>query len=701
MNKNVEILAPAGSFESLKAAVCAGADAVYMGGSRFGARAYADNPEEAVLLQAIDYVHMHGRKIYLTVNTLLKDAEMAQLYDYLLPYYKQGIDGVIVQDLGVLKHISACFPQLAIHASTQMTVTSSLGARFLKQYGVERIVPARELGIAEIRRMKEETGMEMECFIHGALCYCYSGQCLLSSLLGGRSGNRGQCAQPCRLPFGVDGGKEETVLSLKDLCTIELLPELIDAGIDSLKIEGRMKQPDYVYTVVEIYRRYADLYLDGNKEAYKVRNEDKEKLAGAYQRRGYCDGYYKMHNGRQMISFARPQSVESKEPDNRNYQIQEIINGNLILSAGNRAKLTVSCGNDIVSSEGAVAEPAQKQPLTAQRIEQQMRKTGNTPFTFETLAITMTEDIFLPMQGLNELRRNALERLSEKRLEVFRRKEPEKRTFLMPKEAQTSVFVLSALVSEFSQLKAAAAKEEITVIYLECSRTLLQHPQLTQQVAQVQAQGRRVFLSLPHIIRQTFTKELTLFDGILVRNLESLQWLKDIGYQKEIRSDYTLYYFNRMAGAFLKAAGITSVTASLELNSRELHTLCVSDAALAVYGYIPVMVTANCIKKTTGACDRIEEVHNLTDRYQKKFRVQNNCEYCYNIIYNSLPLVLLNQKKEILKLNPKELRLYFTSESKADTAELLELYTDVFLFDKDRQMPFTDFTKGHFKRGVK
>ena len=222
MNRVVEILAPAGSMECLQAAIAAGADAVYLGGTRFGARAYAQNLSEEDMVQAIEYVHIHRRKIYMTVNTLLKDREMEELYAYLLPYYRAGLDGVIVQDIGVVKYIREHFPEMPVHASTQMTITNTLGADHLKQYGITRVVPARELSLGEIRDMKRQTGLEMECFVHGALCYCYSGQCLLSSMIGGRSGNRGQCAQPCRLPYQIDGKKPADLMSLKDLCTIDL-----------------------------------------------------------------------------------------------------------------------------------------------------------------------------------------------------------------------------------------------------------------------------------------------------------------------------------------------------------------------------------------------------------------------------------------------------------------------------------------------
>ena len=293
MTKRVEILSPAGSYDSLKAAIAAGADAVYVGGSRFGARAYANNLQEDQLLEAIDYVHLHGKKIYLTINTLLKDRELRQeLYAYLLPYYKQGIDAVIVQDIGVLQYVREQFPDLPIHASTQMTITNVLGAKFLEDLGVERVVTARELQLSEIAEISKNSKLEIESFVHGALCYCYSGQCLYSSLIGGRSGNRGQCAQPCRLPYKLKGEKEnQYVLSLKDICTLDYIPELVEAGIYSFKIEGRMKKPEYVALVTAMYRKYVDLYLDKGKDAFHVEAKDREMLMDLYNRGGFHGGY--------------------------------------------------------------------------------------------------------------------------------------------------------------------------------------------------------------------------------------------------------------------------------------------------------------------------------------------------------------------------------------------------------------------------
>ncbi len=320
--RKVEILAPAGSYESLKAAVYAGCDAVYIGGSRFGARAFANNLAEQEMLEAIDFIHLHGKKIYMTVNTLLKEQELyEELYDYLRPYYEQGLDAVIVQDVGVLKYIHEHFPDLPIHASTQMTLTGGEGVKLLKDMGVTRFVPARELSLEEIKEIRKTTKkdnypVEIETFVHGALCYCYSGQCLLSSMIGGRSGNRGRCAQPCRMTYTLDGEKREGdyLLSPKDICTVSLIPELIEAGIDSFKIEGRMKRPEYTAYTTYIYRKYTDLYFELGKEGYlsylkkhqKEYEEDISNLMDLYNRGSFTTGYYKQYHGKNMMSGKRP-----------------------------------------------------------------------------------------------------------------------------------------------------------------------------------------------------------------------------------------------------------------------------------------------------------------------------------------------------------------------------------------------------------
>lgn len=715
MNRDVEILAPAGSMECLRAAVAAGADAIYLGGTKFGARAYAQNLSEEDLVQAIEYVHIHGRKIYMTVNTLLKDRELNELYAYLLPYYKAGLDGVIVQDIGAVKFIGEYFPEMPVHASTQMTITNTLGADFLKRYGITRVVPARELSLKEIRDMKKQTGLEMECFVHGALCYCYSGQCLLSSMIGGRSGNRGQCAQPCRLPYQTEGKKPADLMSLKDLCTIDILPELIDAGIDSFKIEGRMKQPEYVYTVVKMYRKYADQYLKLQKEgkgksSYHVSEADKRELLATYQRRGYCEGYYYQHNGKDMVSLKRPKNGRDGSAEEKPWQdikVQEKINGILTLSVGNRAKLIVSCGDVTVECIGQEVQAAQKQPLDPARIEKQMRKTGNTEFKFDNLEILIEGNVFLPMQALNELRREGIEELTEQIQMQYRREEAgcgmktatagfDSDADSVTETAGKKECCISASVQNKAQLD-TAVNSKIRYIYLE------------EDVEFEREDGVQYFLAMPYIFRENtikryekmYTEIEKKYDGILIRNWESYAWLKRHEYQKEIRSDYNLYIFNRKTKEELRRLGIVRGTASVELNDRELARIGIEEQVFIAYGYQPVMISAGCIQKTSASCDGKGGVLSISDRYQKKFAVRRYCRDCYNVMYNSAPLFLADKAEEVHALAPAELRLDFTTESSGQVKEICHAYTLAFEKGCKTEPPMQDYTRGHFKRGVK
>ena len=665
--------------------------------------------------QAIEYVHIHGRKIYMTVNTLLKDRELNELYAYLLPYYKAGLDGVIVQDIGAVKFIGEYFPEMPVHASTQMTITNTLGADFLKRYGITRVVPARELSLKEIRDMKKQTGLEMECFVHGALCYCYSGQCLLSSMIGGRSGNRGQCAQPCRLPYQTEGKKPADLMSLKDLCTIDILPELIDAGIDSFKIEGRMKQPEYVYTVVKMYRKYADQYLKLQKEgkgksSYHVSEADKRELLATYQRRGYCEGYYYQHNGKDMVSLKRPKNGRDGSAEEKPWQdikVQEKINGILTLSVGNRAKLTVSCGDVTVECIGQEVQAAQKQPLDPARIEKQMRKTGNTEFTFDNLEILIEGNVFLPMQALNELRREGIEELTEQIQMQYRREEAgcgmktatagfDSDADGVTETAGKKECCISASVQNKAQLD-TAVNSKIRYIYLE------------EDVEFEREDGVQYFLAMPYIFRENtikryekmYTEIEKKYDGILIRNWESYAWLKRHEYQKEIRSDYNLYIFNRKTKEELRQLGIARGTASVELNDRELARIGIEEQVFIAYGYQPVMISAGCIQKTSASCDGKGGVLSISDRYQKKFAVRRYCRDCYNVMYNSAPLFLADKAEEVHALAPAELRLDFTTESSGQVKEICHAYTLAFEKGCKTEPPMQDYTRGHFKRGVK
>lgn len=458
MGKRVELLAPAGSYEAFLGAVNAGADAVYLGGQQFGARAYADNFTTEEIVRALRVAHFYGKKIYLTVNTLLKEREMASLYEYLRPFYEAGLDGVIVQDFGVFCYIREHFPKLPLHVSTQMAVTGAQGAALLREQGAVRIVPARELSLKEVRKIKEEAGVEVECFIHGAMCYCYSGQCLFSSILGGRSGNRGRCAQPCRLPYEIYQGKKRLSgsgypLSLKDMCTLAYLPSLLEAGIDSFKIEGRMKRPEYAAGVTAVYRKYIDLYYAEGAEGYKVEPEDMDRLRRLYIRSEVQTGYYERHNGKEMITLEKPgyegcddtllseiRDRYIREPEKMRVWLQAQVKAGEPLrlrigSAGSPAEkqslhdgkkgsrktayavtdqeAETGLGRPVAEVTGEIVQPAQRAPLSVEEVEKRLRKTGDSLLAVADCEISMEDACFVPVRALNELRRAAVEAFEE------------------------------------------------------------------------------------------------------------------------------------------------------------------------------------------------------------------------------------------------------------------------------------------------
>lgn len=777
-----ELLAPAGSLESLKAAVAAGADAVYAGGARFGARAYADNFTEEQLLEAVDYCHLHGSRLYLTVNTLLKDSETEELYDYLLPYYKQGLDAVIVQDIGVLAFIREAFPGMDIHASTQMTLCGGDGVKFLEDAGASRIVTARELSLEEIRDIHRETSVEIESFVHGALCYCYSGQCLLSSLIGGRSGNRGRCAQPCRLPYRT-GSAEGFLLSPKDICTLDLLPDILEAGVYSLKIEGRMKRAEYTAGVVRIYRKYLDHVLAHGRKNYRVSERDRRELMALYNRGGFTSGYYQVHNGREMMSMKRanhfgteaakvvsvrkgelvaraleplhkgdiledtavsqdtekgstvllkmpPASLKDKKAGdilhrtrdeallselNRLYlqtEKKEKINGKLMISSGQPVILSVIMGKTAVSVKGALPQASLKQPLTPEKAKKQIEKTGNTPFVFDKLDVQVEDGLFLPLQCLNELRREALDSLAGKLLAEGKRDTEKGKPVkaAKPKE-EWSAHRLYASAETAGQAEALCRVPGISGIYLDCSG--LEIPPTIQQaekwVENCRKAGKSCYYILPHIFRQDTRKlygkresleALQRFDGVLFKNYEEYVFLREKGFAKEMIPDHNVYTFNHYAEEFWRQKGITKNTAPLEMNDRELKKRGCSDSEILIYGHLPVMVSAQCVRKNTERCTRKSGILYLKDRKGKRFPVKSNCGFCYNTIYNQVPLSLFDNKKELDALRPRGLRLSFTVEAPEKAAEIARAFAEKFIAGRDFAYEFGDFTRGHFKRGV-
>ncbi len=748
--KTLEVLAPAGSYESMKAAVAAGADAVYMGGSRFGARAYADNPDEDGLLKAIDYVHLHGSRLYMTVNTLFKEDEMGELYQYLLPYYREGLDAVIVQDLGAMAFIRRNFPGLDIHASTQMTITGACGAKLLKELGASRVVTARELSLDEIRRIRQEVDVEIESFVHGALCYCYSGQCLMSSLIGGRSGNRGRCAQPCRLPYEVKSQEDKAgpalnkkneryVLSLKDLCTLDLIPDLAEAGIYSLKIEGRMKSPRYTAGVVSIYRKYVDLFLKNGAKGYDVEPEDKKLLSDLFDRGGFTQGYYKQHNGRDMVALkekpafreGNQQLFDYLDKTYVNAELKEPATGRAYLEEGKPAVLelqTPSGGAAVsVRVEGQTPQKAQNQPMTEEKILKQLGKTGNTPFRFTELEAEIKGDLFMPVQALNELRRDGLEALEQAVLDQRRRnadvrsgnvdseakeneEQPRPQPASLPKLPETQMFVS---LEEPNQLPPALRSPDVKGIYLDAGGFA---PETWGQTVQsCKNAGKACFLTLPHIFRSHgltfFDKHRNRlrdagFDGVLVRSPEEIQWLREQNLSLPMVLDAGVYCWNSGTARELKALGAQRITMPWELNSREMQPVAQAlrlqqtEAELVIYGRVPMMVSSQCIKRTTAGCTKKPETLLMKDRTGAVLPVKNHCSFCYNTIYNTSPVSLLGSEAVVDKLGITTLRLNFTTENGEEVSSIIRAFGDSFLHGQPAAQPFKDFTRGHFKRGV-
>lgn len=748
--KELELLAPAGSLKTLKAVIHAGADAVYLGGSMFGARAYANNFNEEELLEAIRFGHIHGRKIILAVNTLLKEYELGQLYDYLHPYYEAGLDAVIVQDMGVMEFIKTHFPNLPIHTSTQMTITNVDGARLLKEQGVERVVTAREMSLEEIQRIHDEVGVELESFIHGALCYCYSGQCLFSSIIGGRSGNRGRCAQPCRLSYEVLQGEKSLtghhatpILSLKDMCTLPFLYELADHGVYSFKIEGRMKTPEYAAGVVSIYRKYMDSYLDGSR--IPVEKKDIRALLELGNRGGFTSGYYYHHNDSDMLSgeSASHNKSEGVLQDNirREYvetELKEKIKGKLILNKECPAKIEVQYGKIKVSYQGDMVLVAQNRPLTKEVVTEKITKTGNTPFVFEKLEVTMDDDIFMPVNQLNQLRRGALEALEEALLKPYERTLPElvktssaetdrQTTGNAINEKQISGQSLSqtsgqqsagsstevrVLIEDAEQLLAVLKADFVDTVYLDCMLYTRENliRKLSEDIDRVHASGKKAFYVFPFIFRQQTSlfyekimpelKKLPL-DGIMVRSLDEIAFIKEWGNENwQMVSDSNLYTYSNEASEYFYRLGMMQDTIPVELNRKEILRRENSRSEMIIYGRLPLMITAQCIHKNTLGCMHQPKVLNLKDRYSVHFPVKNFCSECYNVIYNSLPVCLFKEDVTVKKIAPAAVRLSFTTETEEEAEQILTIYGDVYKNGGILgQLPM-ECTNGHFKRGV-
>lgn len=743
----VELLAPAGGYETMVGAFNAGADAVYLGGSKFGARAYADNFDKEQVLDAISYAHLHGKKIYMTVNTLVKEREYGEVYDFMLPFAEKKLDGVIVQDLGVMKLIRDEFPEIELHGSTQQTVTGVYGAKLLKELGCVRVVPARELSLSEMKSIKQKADIEVEAFIHGAMCYCYSGMCLFSSMVGTRSGNRGRCAQPCRLPYRSDltgKNKEQYPLSLKDMCTVDLIPELIEAGIDSFKIEGRMKKPEYAAGVTHIYRKYIDLYYKEPDKKHEISREDMEILRSLYLRTEISQGYYHKHNGKDMVTLASPayngtsDAVLADIKDRflgGELKIKCDINCKLSLDEDIYITMSAVKGAEHIVKEirGSKVQAASKRPMDKESVYKQLSRLGNTPFEAENISISIDDKgngagIFVPVSELNELRRSLCEEL-EKALLTDEHVETVKKDYgksqanekeSLPENVKGDVHILVTTKDQLEvALKKADEYSDITRIYVDSN--LYQSLDNTPS-----SRGRlELMVALPYMTRTEQYDGVSEierildslgdkgFDGVLVRNLEQLGLLHDRKFSGKVILDYGIYIWNGQAAEMLKdLACEASIPYELTFHeakevSKKVRQKTGLPETYNIYGYTPMMISAGCVKKTLGTCSGFQnklhsEKLSIYDRMDNELKITTNCLDCYNIIWNAHPTSLHKKLTNIQDAGCFDhYRIDMSVESQKECADIISYYLDSLKSESVSDIfENAEYTTGHFKRGV-
>ena len=832
----IELLAPAGDWEAFLAAVENGADAVYLGGKLFNARQFASNFDIERLTEAIRYAHVRGVSIYLTMNTLMSDEELWEGIDFLKEAYLAGIDGVIVQDLGFAKIVKHLFPDMPIHGSTQMTIYNLEGVETLNKIGFERVVLARELSLEEIKDIAKNTSTEIEVFVHGALCISYSGQCLMSSIIGGRSGNRGKCAQPCRLPFelvekesgkAVAGKKGAYLMSPKDLCSVQILNRLKDAGVKSLKIEGRMKGSEYVAIVTRTYRKYLDKYVIKDVSnacgEYVVEDKDIMEVTQVFNRGGFSRGYFEGKLGSSMMSYEKPKNwgvylgkviaydrpslaiklklstdillgdgievwngeeqspstvvsgleikgkkVESAKAgeivtirnikgniakDNKVYKTSDKklnsaalesisgkfyrkvpIFGNLKININEPVHLTVKddLGNNVTVIGSVLAEEALKRPVTKERVLEQMAKTGQTPFEFLEMDISIDENISIPISEINNIRRNALEQLELKRGLRYSRKlskdfdEKEKSMMYFPGNVQNKdkKLLISACIYKFD--------ENIDYGSLEIDRLYFPFSALLSKKAKERIsnlKGKEVYAYIPSITRGNYDKlirsrlselmELGI-EGLLVGNIGHINRDK---YPSHINiiGDYSLNCFNSSSLEQLAQLGLNSITLSVELTLNQIRNLANIPGLskeVIVYGRIPLMTSEYCPvgsiaggfdskTKCSAVCDKGE--YYLKDRIGAKFPILCDKIDCRSTIFNSNVLLLEENIGKIKGAGVDIIRLNFTDETYGEMSDAVNLHKDLVAFGKKAleshrevidRIKKLGFTKGHYFRGV-
>ena len=692
----LELLSPAGSSDALHAAVCNGADAVYLGVDSFNARRGARNFTLDELPEVVRYCHVRGVAVHLTLNTLVTDREMPSAAEYIAAAARAGVDAFIVQDLGIVSLCRQIAPKVALHASTQMSLHSLEGVREAAALGLSRVVLARELPRDAIAFICRNSPIEIEVFVHGALCMSCSGQCYMSSVIGRRSGNRGQCAQPCRLPYGYDRFEEKYPLSLRDNCLIRYLDELDRMGVASIKIEGRMKRPEYVATVTGIYRSA----LDGAG----VGREQMEALRAAFSRQGFTQGYYEGAPGRQMFGTRLPEQenkalLQSARATYESIEPQRVpVQFYAIATRGQNLMLAVQDDDgNICKAQGLPPEEAQRRAVTPEELAARLSKTGGTPFVCRSVRSVVDPGLSIPAAELNRLRREVLAHLSAVR---GRRAAPEIGAYHEPSKffGQKAQPALTVSVLKAAQITPQMLRLHPAMIYVPLSE-VSEQSDLFRRLAKEQ----ELAVTLPRVIRDDETRgvldalENAASLGIrrvLIGNLGHLPLVLSRG--MEPAADFGMNVFNSRAMETLRHLGFVSCTASFELSLPQLRDISKPlPTEMIVYGRLPLMLTENCIiKNRTGACTCHAGPVKLVDRMGEEFRVVRDCGTCRSVVLNGKKLYLLDKKENVRRIGLWALRLSFTTENTGEVNSVLSAWTQGASFDPGA------CTRGLYLRGV-
>ena len=691
---SVELLAPAGNMECLKSAVLNGADAVYLAGNNFGARSYADNFNNEEMEEAVDFCHLRGKAVYVTVNTLVTDREIEELLGYLGFLYEIGVDGVIVQDLGVADIVLKHFPEMSVHGSTQMTIHNLEGALYLQRLGFKRVVLSRELSFDEIKYIKENSEIELEIFIHGALCMSYSGQCLMSSFFGGRSGNRGKCAQPCRLLYsGELEVEKKNLLSLKDLCGVDYVQALSDIGVASLKIEGRMKGTDYVSTVTGVYRRIID--------EKSVSKKDRVLLDTVFNRGGQTNGYLEGKKGIEMFCFHKPENpyvlnnYEMEEPTETKHKFSAFLS----LKNGKRALIRLKNLSENVEEIEFMSDfvccEAEKNPLTKEDVIAQISKTGGTFAEITDIEIELDDNIFLPKKVLNELRREALNHAEKRLLDSKKR---ERKTV----DSSEIFKEISAVKDDnFEYYVKVNNKKQFDIVKnYNFGKIFVPYSLILSDVDNFSGKENLVVATPGIITREIKDKIVSLmekgFRKFEISNISLLEILKNC----ELYGNFRLNIFNSFALLHLKLAEscgkgnkFISCELSPELTLPQIRDIVKLIPVIStVYGYTPLMLTENCILKNADKC-KCDGVGYIFDRKGEKLPVIKDMGECRSILLNAKPIFMLDKADEIRRAGISKSMVFFTIEAEKECQMICD-----FIFSGGKIN--IDYTRGHFYKGV-